>query len=176
VAKWSDLPSTKLPNVSIDNPPQWLPRNTFKVNVRAAKWRGWPNDADGNTIGGAELKKAEEIRIKKSGAEISDSALDAVFDTWAWGAGVTTPDKVERALSSYIERDGFFDLGKFQSAAIAGRAVTGIAILFFLLLQVMAFGTLFIGPLLREFFSIDIGFGALGSCDGGSCDVTLWPL
>ena len=87
VAKWGDLPSTKLPNLSNkDKPPMWLPRATFKSNVRAAKFQSWPVDPDtGLPIGGEDLKKAEEGRIKKNGALIGDAALDAVFDTWAWG-------------------------------------------------------------------------------------------
>uniref|UniRef100_A0A7S1BLB2 Uncharacterized protein n=1 Tax=Corethron hystrix TaxID=216773 RepID=A0A7S1BLB2_9STRA len=175
VARWSDLPSTKLPNVSSNNPPQWLPRNTYKVNIRAAKWRGWPVNADGSPIGGGELQRSEEKRLRQKGAEISDAALDVVFDTWALGAGVATPDKVSEALSSYLKSNGTFDLGKFQSAAVLGRAVTAAAILFFLVIQVIAFGTLFIAPFLRVFFGIDIGFGVLGACDGAICGVTLWP-
>ncbi len=39
IADWKNLPSTKLPNVSIKDPPQWLPRKAFKVNIRKAKVR-----------------------------------------------------------------------------------------------------------------------------------------
>lgn len=39
IADWKNLPSTKLPNVSKSDPPQWLPRRAFKVNVRKAKVR-----------------------------------------------------------------------------------------------------------------------------------------
>jgi hypothetical protein len=37
IADWKNLPSTKLPNVSTKDPPQWLPRKAFKVNIRKAK-------------------------------------------------------------------------------------------------------------------------------------------
>jgi len=174
LADWNNLPSTRQPGVS-STPPTWLPRNAFKVNIRKAKWGGWPTDASGAPVGGEDLKQAEEKRIKKNGADISDAALDAVFDTWAWGASIATPDKVQSTLSGYRQGDTF-DLGSFERAAIGGRAVTGLAILFFIVIQVVAFGTLFIGPALREFASIDIGFGKLGACDGGSCAITLWPF
>ena len=40
VADWKNLPSTKLPNVSTTDPPMWLPRKAFKVNIRKAKFLG----------------------------------------------------------------------------------------------------------------------------------------
>ena len=39
IADWKNLPSTKMPNVSPTDPPQWLPRKAFKVNIRKAKVR-----------------------------------------------------------------------------------------------------------------------------------------
>jgi len=37
IADWKNLPSTKMPNVSTTDPPKWLPRKAFKVNIRKAK-------------------------------------------------------------------------------------------------------------------------------------------
>ena len=94
LADWKNLPSAKLPNVSKTDPPMWLPRKAFKVNVRKAKFLGWPTDPNtGLPIGGEELKNAEMARISKKDALIGDAALDAVFDSWAWGASIATPDK-----------------------------------------------------------------------------------
>ncbi|GMH52421.1 hypothetical protein TrRE_jg4100, partial [Triparma retinervis] len=55
---------------------------------------------------------------------------------------------------------------------VLGRSVTGLAILAFVLIQVSAYGVLFVAPFLREFVNLDIGFGTLGTCNpGGNCGV-----
>jgi hypothetical protein len=170
IADWKNLPSTKLENVSVTKPPMWLPRGAFKVNVRKAKFIKWPVDPKtGLPVGGEELKKAEEKRISQQGALIGDAALDAVWDTWAWGASIATPDKVIVALRKYHPNSDVFSVGDFTSAAIGGRSITGIAALTFIAIQVIAFGTLFIAPALRTFLDVDIGFGELGMCDPATC-------
>lgn len=71
IADWGNLPSAKLPNVSAKNPPMWLPRKAFKVNIRKAKFLGWPTDPKtGLPLGGQELKEAEMARISKKDVEI----------------------------------------------------------------------------------------------------------
>jgi len=169
VADWSNLPSTKLPNVSQTNPPMWLPRATFKANIRAAKFQGWPLDDKGRPVGGEDLRAAEEARVSKAGALIGDAALDAVFDTWAWGANIATPDKVGTQLRNWRPDGQSFDQLGFTAAAISGRALVGIAALTFVVIQVVAYGTLFIAPALRVFANIDIGFGQMGECDPTMC-------
>jgi hypothetical protein len=164
VADWKNLPSAKLPKVSETNPPMWLPRPAFKVNVRKAKFLGWPTDPKtGLPIGGQELKDAEMVRIAKKDAAIGDAALDAVFDTWAWGASVATPDKVETTLNICKPSALEVDLDAFVGAAVRGRGATGFAALSFVVIQVVAYGAIFIAPALRFFFDIDIGFGTLGA-------------
>jgi hypothetical protein len=164
LADWRNLPSTKMPNVSLTEPPMWLPRRAFKVNVRKAKFLGWPNDPKtGLPVGGQELKAAEMARISKKDALIGDSALDAVFDSWAWGASIATPDKVGNTLNIFKPNPSEVDLGAFVSAAIRGRSTTGFAALTFIVIQLVVFGALFVGPALRMFFDIDIGLGSLGS-------------
>lgn len=98
-------------------------------------------------------------RVSKKDAVIGDAALDAVFDSWAWGASIATPDKVESTLKMYKPSPSELDLGAFVGAAIRGRSTTGFAALFFVVIQVVAFGTIFVAPALRYFFDIDIGFG-----------------
>ena len=61
------------------------------------------------------------------------------------------------------------NVGKLTFAAIRGRATTGIAALTFIIIQVVAYGSLFIAPALRVFFDIDIGFGITGSCSDNGC-------
>lgn len=97
--------------------------------------------------------------------------MDIVFDSWAWGSGIATPDKVESQLKSWrnVNNKLVFDVQKFASAAVAGRSVTGAAILTFILIQVIVFGALFIAPALRVFFDIDIGLGVVGACPSGQC-------
>jgi hypothetical protein len=164
LAYWRNLPSTKMPNVSLTAPPMWLPRRAFKVNVRKAKFLGWPNDPKtGLPVGGQELKAAEMARISKKDALIGDSALDAVFDSWAWGASVATPDKVGNTLNIFKPNPSEVDLGAFVSAAIRGRSTTGLVALTFIVIQLVVFGALFVGPALRMFFDIDIAFGSIGS-------------
>jgi len=167
---WKNLPSAKLPNVSSTNPPTWLPRAAFKVNMRKAKFNSWPLDPNtGEPVGGIELKQAEEKRIKQTGALIGDAALDAVWDSWAWGASIATPDKVAAALREYRRTTTTFDLSNFVSAAVRGRSVTGFAALSFIVIQVIAYGTLFIAPALRQYANVDIGFGELGYCNPETC-------
>jgi len=158
---WRTLPSTvQAPNV------QWLPRDIYKANIRKAKFTGWPVDpSTGEPIGGAELEKAEKGRISKNGAMIGDAALDAVFDSWAWGASVATQDKVEATLAQF-QRGNSLNIGEFSAAAARGRAVTGIGALSFILIQLTAYGSLFIAPFLRVVLNVDIGFGQLGDCEG----------
>lgn len=99
---------------------------------------------------------------------IGDAALDAVFDTWAWGAGIATPDKVQNQLNDWRVGDSL-DVGKLTNAAIRGRATTGFAAFTFIAIQVIAYGTLFIAPALRVLFDIDIGFGIFGECSDNGC-------
>jgi len=166
IADWKNLDSVQYSSGGT-NPPMWLPRGEFKKNVRSAKWKGWPKDRKtGEPIGGGDLEREEGRRIGKANAVIGDAALDAVFDSWAWGSSVATPDKVQTTLALYKKNDGSFDLDEFIQAAARGRAVTGFAALTFVFIQVIAYCSLFIAPLLRVVFNIDIGFGVLGDCDG----------
>ena len=168
---WKNLPSAKLPKVSLTNPPLWLPRAAFKVNIRKSKqWNGWPVDPKtGAPIGGKELQQAEEGRIRKQGALIADAALDAVWDTWAGGASVGTPDKVARQLKAYHATPNELDVGSLVRAILFGRSLTGVAALTFVVIQVVAYGALFVAPFLRTFADVDIGFGAVGTCDPETC-------
>ena len=158
ICDWNNLPSTQMPNVSMSEPPMWLPRKAFKVYIRKAKWLGWPTDPkSGQPVGGAELQAAEEARIKKNDVQISDAALDAVFDSWAWGASIATPDKVANTLRIYKTPDNEVDLGAFVGAALRGRSTTGLAALSFVVIQLAAFVPLFIAPTLKYLFDIDLG-------------------
>jgi len=165
LADWKNLPSTK--DSSPTNPVMWLPRKMFKENIRSSKFLGWPVDSvSGEPIGGKELENAEKKRISQKNVVIGDAALDAVFDSWAWGASVATPDKVEQTLDLYRRDSKSLDLKEFAAAAARGRAVTGLGAFTFVFIQVIAYGTLFVAPALRLFLDIDIGFGVLGSCAG----------
>ena len=130
---------------------------------------GMAGGRQGKTVGGEELRAAEEARISKSGALIGDAALDAVFDTWAWGANIATPDKVGTQLRSWRPDGQSFNQLGFTTAAVSGRALVGIAALSFVVIQVVAYGTLFIAPALRVFANVDIGFGQMGECDPTLC-------
>eukprot|EP00536_Pseudo-nitzschia_multiseries_P005632 jgi/Psemu1/238687/estExt_Genewise1.C_1080035 len=154
IINWSDLPSTKRGTTAPgQDPPMWLPRKAFKVQIRKSKFLGWPNDPKtGLPVGGEELKQAEEKRIAKKDAIIGDAALDAVFDSWTGGASVATPDKVEKVLSKVKPTPGKneVDLNAFVDAAVLGRANTAFAALTFIVIQIIAFGALFVRPLLEE--------------------------
>ena len=170
VADWRNLPSTTRFGTSETNPPMWLPRTAFKVNMRKAAFKGWPVDPKtGLPVGGEELKKAEEKRIAKKGYMISDAALDAVWDTWSGGSGIATPDKVGGALRAYRPNANEFDVNTFSARVIQGKSTIFAASLTFILIQVLAISTLFLGPFLRTFFDIDIGFGENGYCDPATC-------
>ena len=84
LTNWRDLPSTRRGESSGAEPPMWLPRKAFKVQIRKNRFLGWPNDPKtGLPVGGEELKRAEEKRVARKDALIGDAALDAVFDSWA---------------------------------------------------------------------------------------------
>lgn len=176
VADWRNLPSAKLEGLSDpENPPMWLPRATFKANIRKNKFKAWPTDpTSGLPLGGEDLKKAELPRVSKPGALIGDAALDAVFDTWAWGSSVATPDKVTTQLNDWRRGDSL-DVNKFAGAATRGRAVTVAAAVTFVVIQIIAYGSLFVAPALRVFLDVDIGFGSAGSCGEAGC-LEVWKL
>ncbi|KAG7350759.1 ribosomal L39 protein [Nitzschia inconspicua] len=117
IVDWRSLPSaTRSGTTSTSNPPMWLPRNAFKVLIRQAKFVAWPNDP-------------------KTGEPIGDAALDAVFDSWAWGASIATPDKVENTLKLFKPSPNELDLDAFVGAAIRGRSQTAIAAATFIVIQ-----------------------------------------
>lgn len=128
------------------------------------QFKSWPNDPKtGQPIGGEELKALAEARISKKDALIGDAALDAVFDTWAWGASIATPDKVARTLQLFKKSPSEIDVAAFVGAAVRGRSATGFAALTFIVIQMTVYGALFVAPALRFLFDIDVGFGNLGA-------------
>lgn len=160
ITDWRDLPSTRRGKVTPgQDPPMWLPRKAFKVQIRKNKFLGWPTDTKtGLPVGGEELKKVEEKRIAKKDALIGDAALDAVFDSWTGGASIATPDKVEKSLSKVkpVPGKNEIDLKAFVGAAVAGRANTAFAALTFIVIQIIVFGSLFIRPLIQSLTGVDI--------------------
>jgi len=171
LADWKNLPSTKVPNaIDPNNPPMWLPRSTYKENIRKARFQSWPLDPKtSKPIGGEELKKEYESSLKSNKFVIGDAALDAVWDTWAGGASIATPDKVKGQLADWRSSTDSFNLNKFVGATIRGRSITGIAALTFVTIQITAFGSLFIAPFLRVILNIDVGFGQMGQCSPEGC-------
>jgi len=171
IADWRNLPSTKVPNaINPDKPPMWLPRAMFKENIRKAPFGSWPTDAKtGKPVGGEALRREQEKKVSSRDVVIGDAALDAVFDTWAWGASIATPDKVQDQLKAWRGDDSTFSLGNFVGSAVRGRSVTAFGAFTFVVIQVVAYGCLFIAPALRYFLDIDIGFGQLGSCSPEGC-------
>jgi len=84
------------------------------------------------------------------------------------GAGVITKDKASAWLTSVKAADD--QVAKLNEKYILSKSITLSAIVFFVFLQVSAFGVFFFAPVLREFFNIDIGFGSsLGSCAVNGC-------
>eukprot|EP00979_Chaetoceros_neogracilis_P015979 scaffold6789_cov217-Chaetoceros_neogracile.AAC.4 len=112
-----------------------------------------------------ESSRRSQLILFFSEESINCPRRDAVFDSWAWGASIATPDKVEKTLSLYRNGNAF-DINEFSSAASRGRAVTGLGAFTFVVIQAVAYGCLFVAPALRVFFDIDVGFGELGQCDG----------
>lgn len=160
VADWQNLPSTKRgESTSKDGPPMWLPRAAFKVLIRKSKFLGWPNDTKtGRPVGGEELKSAEESRISRPDAIIGDAAIDAVFDSWSWGASIATPDKVANTLKLIKPNAGGkinnqsnneIDLDAFVSAAIRGRSNTLVAAAIFVVIQLVVLCVIVVGPLVE---------------------------
>lgn len=170
LADWRNLPSTKVPNaIDPNNPPMWLPRATFKENMRKARFLSWPLDPKTNLpIGGEELKKEYEPLLKSNKLPIGDAALDAVWDTWAGGASIATPDKVKAELNSW-KPDEYFSLGGFIGATVRGRSITLLGAITFIVIQVVALGSIFIAPALRVLLDVDIGFGQMGQCSPEGC-------
>eukprot|EP00535_Pseudo-nitzschia_heimii_P006106 CAMPEP_0197185198 /NCGR_PEP_ID=MMETSP1423-20130617/11413_1 /TAXON_ID=476441 /ORGANISM="Pseudo-nitzschia heimii, Strain UNC1101" /LENGTH=304 /DNA_ID=CAMNT_0042636199 /DNA_START=147 /DNA_END=1061 /DNA_ORIENTATION=+ len=165
LANWRALPSATRGAVTPgQDPPMWLPRKAFKVQIRKNRFLGWPNDPKtGLPVGGEDLKRTEEKRIAKKDALIGDAALDAVFDSWAGGASVATPDKVESTLRKIkpIPGTNEVDLNAFVGAAIQGRANTAFASLTFIVIQIFSIGSLFINPLIKSLTGVDVFSGFL---------------
>jgi len=159
IADWKNLPSTKRGEFTSADPPMWLPRKAFKVLIRKNKFLGWPIDSKtGDCIGGEELKVAEVKRISKQDALIGDAALDAVFDSWSWGASIATPDKVTDTLKIIkpVPGKNEVDLDAFVGAAVRGRSNTTFAALLFVVIQFVVVGTLFIGPFIKTLTGVDV--------------------
>jgi hypothetical protein len=72
------------------------------------------------------------------------------------GASIATPDKVVTTLSLFKPTETQVDLNAFVAAAIRGRSNTAFAAFTFIAIQILAFGTLFVGPALKMFFDIEI--------------------
>jgi len=137
---WGNLPSTKVPNLEVPTDPPM-----------------W--------LPRATFKASVRSRIK---GEVPDRPLDVIFDSISSGAGVITRSKADAWLSDMNEADN--KLRKLNEKYVGSKAITVTAILLFAVLQISAFGTLFVAPILREFFNIDIGFGgSLGTCAETGC-------
>jgi hypothetical protein len=147
IVDWRKLPSaTRSGTISnTDNPPMWLPRSAFKVLIRQAKFVAWPNDPKtGQPVGGNDLKQAELSRVSKPNVQIGDAALDAVFDSWAWGASIATPDKVENTLKLFKQTPTELDLDAFVGAAIRGREYTTLIVEYIILTFLLRFPTVIV--------------------------------
>jgi len=178
LADWRNLPSTKVPNaIDPNNPPMWLPRATFKDNMRKARFTSWPSDPKTDKpVGGEELKNEYEKLLKSNKLPIGDAALDAIWDSWTGGASIATPDKVKSALEKWRPSKDTFALSKFIAAATGGRSIVALGALTFIIIQVVSLGSLFIAPLLRVAFNIDAGFGQLGACYDPDTCVKLFDM
>lgn len=62
---------------------------------------------------------------------------------------MATPDKVETTLRLFKRSSNEVDLDAFVAAAIRGRATTAFSALSFIVIQIMAYGAIFIIPALR---------------------------
>lgn len=71
------------------------------------------------------------------------------------GASIATPDKVGNTLALFKPTATQVDLDAFVAAAIRGRSNTAFAAITFISIQILAFGTLFVGPGLKMFFNVD---------------------
>ena len=79
------------------------------------------------------------------------------------GASIATPDKVEQILGKIKPTPGKneVDLNAFVGAAVTGRSITAFAALTFVIIQALAFGTLFILPFIESLTGVDLASGYL---------------
>jgi hypothetical protein len=66
------------------------------------------------------------------------------------GGSVVTPDKVEAGLLKVKPSGNDVDLNAFVGTAVGGRANTAFAALTFVVIQIIVFASLFVGPLVQS--------------------------
>lgn len=131
----------------------YLFRDTFKDNLRRSKFKGWPKGPDGQPA----LKDAfgGDVKIVTRGMakrELSDSAMDAVFDSFVGSPLSIVADrfKVENQLDKW-RKDSTFDVKGFEQGLLVGRLLFLFTIVSLIGLLLAGYGVFFVEPLIIRY-------------------------
>eukprot|EP00903_Cladosiphon_okamuranus_P008370 g8048.t1 len=131
----------------------YLFRDTFKENLRRSKFKGWPNGPDGQPAlkdaFGGDVKAITRTMAKR---ELSDSAMDAVFDSFVGSPLSIVADrfKVENQLDNW-RKDSTFDVKGFEQGLLVGRLLFLFTIVSLVALLLAGYGVFFVEPLIIRY-------------------------
>eukprot|EP00752_Nemacystus_decipiens_P012102 g10727.t1 len=131
----------------------YLFRETFKENLRRSKFKGWPNGPDGQPAlkdaFGGDVKAVTRSMAKR---ELSDTAMDAVFDSFVGSPLSIVADrfKVENQLDKW-RKDSTFDVKGFEQGLLVGRLLFLFTIVSLVALLVAGYGVFFVEPLIIRY-------------------------
>eukprot|EP00640_Fibrocapsa_japonica_P004263 CAMPEP_0113941566 /NCGR_PEP_ID=MMETSP1339-20121228/7456_1 /TAXON_ID=94617 /ORGANISM="Fibrocapsa japonica" /LENGTH=234 /DNA_ID=CAMNT_0000945747 /DNA_START=59 /DNA_END=763 /DNA_ORIENTATION=- /assembly_acc=CAM_ASM_000762 len=134
-----------------------LSRERFKDKVRKEKFKSWPKDSSGQSVAAKlfpELDGPKGVKQVDS-MELSEVALDAVFDTFNSASSHTERRKAEEQFAQWRQGD-VFDVEAFESNLLKANLIWYSAQFVYYLVQFVAYWTIFIAPAIQYFTGKDL--------------------
>ncbi|CAM9247331.1 unnamed protein product [Ascophyllum nodosum] len=142
----------------------YLFRDTFKESLRKRKFKEWPKGPDGQLAlqdaFGSDIKAMTRTIAKRP---LSESAMNAVFDTFAGSPlsivadrhetakkGSAPAFKVENQLEKW-RKDSTFDVKGFEQGLLVGRLLFLFTIVTVIALELAGYGVFFIEPITTRY-------------------------
>ncbi|CAM9429189.1 unnamed protein product, partial [Hapterophycus canaliculatus] len=122
-------------------------------NLRRSKFKGWPKGPDGEPAlkdaFGGDVKAVTRGMAKR---ELSDSAMDAVFDSFVGSPLSIVADrfKVENQLNNW-RKDNTFDVKGFEQGLLVGRLLFLFTAVTLVGLLLAGYGVFFVQPLVIRY-------------------------
>ncbi|CAN0159213.1 unnamed protein product [Pylaiella littoralis] len=135
------------------NMSDYLFRPAFKENLRKSKFKGWPKGPDGEPAlkdaFGGDVKAVTRGMAKR---ELSESAMDAVFDSFVGSPLSIVADrfKVDNQLENW-RKDGTFNIKGFEQGLLVGRLLFLFTAVSLIALLLAGYGVFFIQPLVIRY-------------------------
>ncbi|CAM9780856.1 unnamed protein product [Laminaria digitata] len=133
----------------------FLFRQTFKDNLRRAKFKGWPKGPDGQPAleeaFGGDVRAVTKSMAKR---ELSDSAMDAVFDSFVGSPLSIVADrfKVDNQLEKW-RKDNTFSVKGFEQGLLVGRLLFLFTVVSVVALELAGYSVFFIEPIIIRYGS-----------------------